>query len=238
MDQWAKYEAKMAEETLIAVAAANAKNALEAYVYDARDKLYASWAPYLTESDSATFSALLDETGDWLYGEGEDETRAVYEQKLLALRALGDPIEFRLQEHNARDAAVAHFEKVHTEYMEKATDSSEKYEHITPEEKHKIVAEIEKNRAWFNPLAARQAEAKVTDDPAFHSRDLYTRCQSLAKLADPILNKPKPKPKPVETPKPEEKPAPTATEQPAEDSKMATDQPSPTPTPEGQMEVD
>jgi heat shock protein 4 len=237
--EWAKLEIKIAEETRIAVAAANAKNAVEAYVYDARDKLYASWAPYVVESDVTAFSALLDETGDWLYGDGEDQSKEVYEQRLLSLKALGDPIDFRLREHEARDYSIALFEKVHAEYLNKANDSSDKYEHIPAEEKHKIVAEIEKNRAWFTPLLAKQKSAPLTADPFFQTRDLAVRNESLTKLADAILNKPKPKPKPVETPKPEEKPSTPI----PEDEKMVTDEPVPgsdsTPaSTDAKMEVD
>jgi heat shock protein 4 len=242
MAEYVKSETKIAEETRIAIAAQNAKNAVESYVYEARDKLYGAWAPYAPEADVAAFSALLDEAGDWLYGEGEDQPREVYESKLLSLTSLGDPIDFRLREHEARPSAIAAFERVHTEYLVKATAADEKYDHIPAEEKHKIVAEIEKNRAWFAPLRTKQDSSPLTADPIFQTKDLLARNDALAKLAEPILNKPKPKPKPVETPKPEEKPAPAAEPTPAHpDECMIADDPAlqnGAPASEERMDVD
>jgi len=230
--EFAKLEAKITEETRIAVAAANAKNAVETYVYDSRDKLCASWLEFISETDAASFSTLLEEAGDWLYGEGEEQPREVYEQKLLSLKAIGDPIDFRMHEHEARTFAVSHFQTVHADYLEKANSADEKYAHIPPADKAKIVAEIEKNQAWFTPLQAKQASLALTEDPAFHTRELATRNDALAKLAEPILNKPKPKPKPAEVPKTEEKPA----EKPAENT---DEHPAPPPAVEDQqMDVD
>lgn len=234
---WVKAETKIDEESRLAVAIANAKNAVETYVYDARDKIYGQWAPYISESEAAAFGELLDQTGDWLYGEGEDQTKAVYEQKLLSLKALGDPLEFRMSEHAARDDVLAHFQNTHTDYNGRATEESEKYEHIAPEEKAKIVAEITKNQAWLAPLVAKQKAQPLTSDPIFQSRDIKQRSEALSKFADAILNKPKPKPVVKEEPKTES----PAAESPAAES-PAAESPAPeaaaTPEEENKMEVD
>lgn len=241
---WVKAENKMAEETRITIAVQDAKNAVEAYVYDSRDKLCASWATYVNEADAAAFNTLLDETGDWLYGEGENQTKEVYEKKLLSLKALGEPIAIRLYEAESRAQALTSFDKAHAEYAAKVADNSEKYDHITAEDRAKVTAEIEKNQTWLEPLRQKQAGAALTDDPVFYSRDLQSRVESLAKMADAIFNKPKPKPKPVETPKPAET-TPNA-EQPQAQPENAAPAPEGTqpaaeqaPQPEGEkMEVD
>lgn len=210
MDEWAKLESKIEAETQSAIAVADAKNAVESYVYEARDKLYGPWAEFATESETSEFSTLLDETSDWLYGEGEDQTKAVYDQKLTFLKARGDPIDIRMQEHSSRPEAIQRFEQVHAEYLQKATDSSiEAFAHIEEAEKAKIVAEIEKNRNWLQSLMAKQNEAPKTSDVFIFTRDIKARTGSLIKFADAILSKPKPKPKPAETSKPEDKPAET-----------------------------
>jgi heat shock protein 4 len=229
---WVKLENKMAEETRLAVALANAKNAVEAYVYDARDKLSAEWLPFVNEKDATEFNALLSESEEWLYGEGEDQPREVYEKRLLSLKSLGDPIAARLHEEENRAHALSHFERHHSDYHAKATDSSDKYDHISPEDKAKVVAEINKNRGWLTPLLEKQKKAQQNEDPHFYARDLHLRVENLAKLADPIFNKPKPKPKPVETPKEEAKPAEESTPA-AEPEQPAPAQEKPT-----EMEVD
>lgn len=47
-----------------------AKNALEAYIYSLRNKLYESLAPYVKEADKEALVAQLTRMEDWLYDEG------------------------------------------------------------------------------------------------------------------------------------------------------------------------
>lgn len=245
-EEWVKIDTRITEETRVAISIADAKNALESYVYDTRHHLCEGWAPYVLDADRDNLNARLEETGDWLYGDGENETKEVYEKKLLSLRALGDPIHYRAQEHEARPSAITHFLNALNEYTAKVLDTSDKYDHIAEEEKAKITAEIEKLRSWFEGVNARQATLALTDDPAFLVRDLQTKVESLAKMADVILSKPKPKPKPApkpaETkmeedtaqPKTEETPMETDSSKPAEEGKPVEDETKPVPD----MEVD
>lgn len=60
----------------------NAKNALEAYIYSLRNKLYEGLEPYLKPADRDALAGRLSALEDWLYDEGEDETKSVYVAKL------------------------------------------------------------------------------------------------------------------------------------------------------------
>merc|ERR1739848_504952 len=51
------------------------------------------------EDDRSKLSKILDETEDWMYEDGEDETKDVYVNKLAFLRGKGDPIEERYLEN-------------------------------------------------------------------------------------------------------------------------------------------
>ncbi|NWW40343.1 HS105 protein, partial [Panurus biarmicus] len=80
----------------------DAKNAVEEYVYEFRDKLSGPYEKFVCEKDLQGFSALLAETEGWLYEEGEDEAKQVYVEKLEDLKKLGTPIEMRYQEAEER----------------------------------------------------------------------------------------------------------------------------------------
>lgn len=84
-------QAKVQEETN------ERKNALEAYVYSLRNKLYDVLAPYVTEGDKAKIIKTTEDLEEWLYDEGEDQPKSVYVGKLEELQALGGPIEQRYQ---------------------------------------------------------------------------------------------------------------------------------------------
>ena len=45
--------------------------------------------------DKETFSRFLTETEDWLYEDGEDETRAVYQARLDDMKKMGNPVKHR-----------------------------------------------------------------------------------------------------------------------------------------------
>ena len=69
---------------------ADAKNAVEEYVYEMRDKLYSSLDKFVKEGDKETFCSLLTATEDWLYDEGEDQHKHVYVDKLAELKVCSE----------------------------------------------------------------------------------------------------------------------------------------------------
>merc|ERR1712202_36468 len=73
----------------------NAKNTVEEYVYEMREKISTSYEEYISEQDKETFSRFLTETEDWLYEDGEDETRAVYQARLDDMKKMGNPVKHR-----------------------------------------------------------------------------------------------------------------------------------------------
>ena len=48
-----------------------AKNTVEEYVYDMRDKLYSQLEKFISESDKEVYLSELSKTENWLYDEGE-----------------------------------------------------------------------------------------------------------------------------------------------------------------------
>jgi molecular chaperone DnaK (HSP70) len=84
---------------------ADAKNAVEEYVYSMREKLSEQFSEFVTDEvcfnllypiklllqENDHFRTLLTDTEDWLYGEGEDAESEVYEKKLAELREIIEP---------------------------------------------------------------------------------------------------------------------------------------------------
>jgi len=62
------------------------KNALESYVYDTRNKLSERYRSFATDSEREEISVNLQQTEEWLYEEGDDETEEVYCSKLEELK--------------------------------------------------------------------------------------------------------------------------------------------------------
>lgn len=54
---------------------------------------------------------MLSATEDWLYGDGEDTEKNVYEAKLAELKKIGEPVQERYREHENRRGAFDDFDR-------------------------------------------------------------------------------------------------------------------------------
>lgn len=92
---------------------ADARNALEEYVYELRGKLSSEdeLAPYVLDNDRESLIKQLDEMENWLYEEGEDCSRQVYQDKLTELKSKGEPIQNRRVESEVRPHVIEDFAK-------------------------------------------------------------------------------------------------------------------------------
>uniref|UniRef100_A0A1A8BER5 Heat shock 70kDa protein 4-like n=1 Tax=Nothobranchius kadleci TaxID=1051664 RepID=A0A1A8BER5_NOTKA len=106
----------------------DAKNAVEEYVYDLREKLCGIYQKYISKEDSIRLTLMLDDTENWLYEDGEDQPKQVYEEKLDALKRFVQPIQERHRETENRPRAFEELGKKLQLYM-KFVDSYKKKVH-------------------------------------------------------------------------------------------------------------
>ncbi|XP_045897538.1 heat shock 70 kDa protein 4-like, partial [Micropterus dolomieu] len=94
----------------------DAKNYVEEYVYDMRDKLHGMLEKFVSESDRDALSVKLEDTENWLYEDGEDQPKQVYIDKLAELKKLGQPIQERYMEAEERPKAFEELGKQIQQY--------------------------------------------------------------------------------------------------------------------------
>jgi len=215
---WSKAEIEKAYEAEVAMAnhdrihkeTADMRNELESYIYDMRDKIMSDnqLGPYGTEPEKAAFMGKNEATENWLYDEGFDATKSVYHDKLAELKQLGGPIERRAYEAQARPAAVNSLQANLEVYKNWVNDSqtNERYEHITDEEREKVRTVCDEVSAWMYDMLDKQGGMGSNEDPKLTVADLQAKNKQLADTCTPIMNKPVPKRK-KEEPKKEEQPA-------------------------------
>ncbi|CAI7879440.1 unnamed protein product [Closterium sp. NIES-54] len=184
------------------------KNAVESYVYDMRNKLHDKLAPYASEAEKEKLLARLQETEDWLYEDGENESKGVYTTRLEELKRLGDPIEARLREEETRPAALQSLQYCIGSFREAALSTDAMYAHIDPKEKAQVVEECNKAEMWLRDMLFQQQKLSKKDTPVLLAADLRKKAETLDRFCKPVMTKPKPAPKPASEPKPE--PAPEA----------------------------
>uniref|UniRef100_A0A0D9UXK1 Uncharacterized protein n=1 Tax=Leersia perrieri TaxID=77586 RepID=A0A0D9UXK1_9ORYZ len=185
------------------------KNAVESYVYDMRNKLYDKYNDFVMAEDKEAFIAKLQEVEDWLYEDGEDETKGVYVAKLEELKKVGDPIEARYKEWMDRGPAIDQLAYCITSFRDAALSKDPKFDHIDIEEKQKVINECSDAEAWLREKRQQQDALPKHANPVLLSSDIKKKAETVDRFCKPIMMKPKPAPKPQTPPQtpPTETPA-------------------------------
>lgn len=210
---------------------ADAKNAVEEYVYNMREKIYDQYEKYISEEDREHLSSLLNSTENWLYEEGEDESKSVYVDKLAELKGFGQPVVDRFHIHTnlpsaleQLGASILHYRKILDLYAQK----DEKYDHIEAAEMKKVEKRVEDKFKWYNDKAQEHGKCPLHVTPQIQPSAVLDEKKMIENFCNPIVTKPKPK---VDPPKEDESAEKKETNGPTSDANA--EQPPPT-----QMETD
>jgi heat shock protein 4 len=210
----------------------NARNDLETYIYNMRDKCSETgqYGPYMLSADRDAFQSDLVKAEDWLY-DNFDATKVQYIEKMSELQAKGEPAANRFKDEEEREDYSADFKKTIAHYRQ--LQSEDKYSHIAAEKKQTILDQCAQAEGWLESKKAEQAALPKHQDPVFTVADMRQRQQDISAHAEKILSEPKPAP-PVEKAEKEEpsepkgaetapEPAPSADAAPPEDGSLDVD---------------
>ncbi|KAG1660796.1 Heat shock protein [Nymphon striatum] len=235
-------ECKMIMDDRLEKERADAKNTVEEYVYEMRNKLSEDYSEFIESSEKDTFCNKLEVTENWLYEEGEDEAKQVYLDKLAELKQHGDPVANRYKEFRERPIALENLGKA-LQLARKAImeydSGDEKYSHIDKEEMQKVVKSVSEKQDWLNSqLHALSQVEKCRNPPVLVSQILKEK-ELFNTTVFPVLSKPKPKPKeePPKDEKAEQKPADQTNGDINADQENKQEQPTES-KPEGKMDLD
>ncbi|XP_056151456.1 heat shock 70 kDa protein 4L isoform X2 [Lampris incognitus] len=196
LNDFVEYEGQMIIQDKLEKERNDAKNAVEEYVYDLRDKLCGIYEKFITEEDGSRLTLMLEDTENWLYEEGEDQPKQVYVDKLDALKRFGQPIQERHREQEDRPRAFEELGKKLQLYM-KAVDSykqkDERFTHLNADEMGAVEKSVNENMAWMNSKMNAQSKLAITQDPIVKVADVIAKIQELDDICSPVINRPKPK---------------------------------------------
>lgn len=203
LNMFVENEGKMIMQDKLEKERNDAKNNVEEYVYDMRDKLHGTLEKFVNESDRDMFSLKLEDTENWLYEDGEDQQKQVYIDKLAELKKLGQPIYERYMEAEERPKAFEELGRQIQLYMKiiesyKAKD--EQYIHLDELEVTRVDKQVNDAMVWMNSKMNQQNSQDLTLDPVIKVGQIQAKIKELYSACNPVLSKPKPK---VEPPKEE-----------------------------------
>uniref|UniRef100_A0A8R1DJV2 Uncharacterized protein n=1 Tax=Caenorhabditis japonica TaxID=281687 RepID=A0A8R1DJV2_CAEJA len=149
-------------------AKADAKNSLEEYVYEMRDKVSDQYAEFITPAAAETFRSDLSATEDWLYDEGEDAEKNVYEKRLSELKIVGAPIVERYREFETRKPAFDSFDqsilRVRRAYDDYVAGGPT-HAHLDSKDMEKVINAIEEKKKWLDEQRHKQETRSKTEPP-------------------------------------------------------------------------
>nr|XP_020446687.1 heat shock 70 kDa protein 4L isoform X2 [Monopterus albus] len=195
LNSFVEYERQMIIQDKLVKELNDAKNAVEEYVYDLRDKLCGIYEKYITEEDSNRLTLMLEDTENWLYEDGEDQPKQVYEEKLDALKRLGQPIQDRHREHEDRPRAFEELGKklqLYMKFVDSYKQKDERYLHFSAEEMSTVEKCVTESMGWMNSKMNAQSKLAITQDPTVKVADIISKIQELEDVCNPVINRPKP----------------------------------------------
>eukprot|EP01019_Chilodonella_uncinata_P004083 GABU01004972.1.p2 GENE.GABU01004972.1~~GABU01004972.1.p2 ORF type:complete len:239 (-),score=70.27 GABU01004972.1:334-1029(-) len=101
IQQWVKTEQEMVKIDTIILETNKAKNDLESYLYNVKDKLTSDWKNYITEEETRKISAKRDELANWIGNEGMMAGKDAYTAKVAEISALVTSVTDREKNHAA-----------------------------------------------------------------------------------------------------------------------------------------
>jgi len=207
-----------------------AKNSVEEYIYEIRDKLSNEYEAFILPEHKEQFLKSLDETESWLYSEeAEDQMKSVYVDRLQGLKSVGEPLKKRFREFQERPQAFEELGKS-LQLIKKAihlySQGDEKYNHLEKSDIEKVHKCVEEKQRWFEEKSNLVNKMNLCEDPVVLASQVKFEKEALDKTSWAVLNKPKPKVEPpkVEQPQqPQAAPSPSQTEEPKKGDRMDVD---------------
>lgn len=213
IDNFIGFENEMRAADLAEKEKADAKNAVEEYVYEMREKLSSQLESFIDEKSADAFKSHLQEIEDWLYEDGEDAETKVYKDRLGHMKSIGDPIVERHHEAEGRQPAFDKFDqsiirarKAYDNYVAGGPDHA----HVESKDMTKVITAIEDKKNWLDDARRRTEKRPRTEPPLVYVSEINAEHKAFENVVNPILNKPKPTPKKEEVPKEAPPPAPEA----------------------------
>jgi hypothetical protein len=139
------------------------------------------------------FAAALESTENWLYEDGFDAVKSVYQEKLNEVRKIGDPIVARFRESSSRPNAVKSLQDAIEQYRQwlYTVPTDENLVHITSEEQEKCHGKCDEISAWIYDLLDQQGSLSNDSDPVLKVEDINAKLTELHNVVGPVMRKPK-----------------------------------------------
>ncbi|XP_017005718.2 heat shock 70 kDa protein 4 isoform X2 [Drosophila takahashii] len=181
----------------------DAKNALEEFVYDMRNKLQGGpLEPFVVEAEREAIVAQLNDLENWLYEDGEDCERETYTSRLQALHQKTDVIKLRASDYEQCPAAFDELKNsiaIARLAVAEFRKGVPKYDHLTETEFINISETADKAQKWLDANLSKFTQSPRTADSPVQVSAVRQEVHTLTACVSSVINRAKPKPTPAKT---------------------------------------
>lgn len=177
----------------------DARNALEEFVYDMREKLSEDGplSAYIESNQRQSICQQLNDLENWLYEEGEDCENEVYRAKLSDLHSRTDPIKARCFEYENQPNKfneLGHAIQIARKHVNEFRTNTAKYDHLTETEILNVAEAADRAQRWLEENGGKVSKLSKTIDPPVRVTDIRHEVETLTACLNSVLNRPKPQP--------------------------------------------
>ncbi|XP_022842883.1 heat shock 70 kDa protein 16-like isoform X2 [Olea europaea var. sylvestris] len=179
LSQAQEKELQLAQRDIMMERTKDKKNSLESYVYEARNKILNEYRSFATDLEREGISNNLQQTEEWLYEDGDDESESVYTEKLEDLKKIVDPVEHRYKEEEARAQATRSLLNCIVEYRMSVGS-------LPPSERD-VIDECNKAEQWLREKTQEQDSLPKNADPILLSSEIKRKAEALEAICGRTL---------------------------------------------------
>lgn len=154
-------------------------------------QLLNSYRSFASDTERQGLSSNLQQTEEWLYDEGDDESEHVYSQKLEDLKQMVDPIEHRYRDEEARAQATRDLLNCIVEHRMAAGS-------LPPSDRDAIINECNKAELWLRERTQQQDSLPKNVDPVLWSTEIKKKAETLNAMCKHIARSGSSPPRPEE----------------------------------------
>lgn len=182
-------ESEMSFRDHLVAETADRKNALEEYIYEMRSKLEGSYAEFIAKEDAVKLGAMMNETEEWLYGEGSDATKGVYIARLESLQAIGQPVKERARDWEERPKAEQRLRDFIVEVFETLSKPDGPFACADDSDKEKLLKECQQKLQWIDAQVQAQTKLPRHVTPVLAVAAIEKQLEALRTMATTVQSK-------------------------------------------------
>ena len=194
------------------------KNELESFIYESRSKLNAEYKEYVVADACESLLNTLQNIENWLYDEGSDTKKELYQEKLTFLNNYMKPIVARFNFYTGISSILHSYDESIKYSHDFFGNTDEKYAHISETDRQAYIIKARENQDYGREIRELLSKKQKFEDAGISTDELVRRALQQRELTDQVMSRPKPAPPKVEE-KPEAKPEESSSEAKPEENK-------------------